>query len=488
MPQDPIEFPFHAAPVKPLPPARIAAGVFLLALAIYVVSAVAQAVPALGSFDVASAIILGLFARQPAWRKWPSFACTAVAAALVYWATGHGLWSALNLAVADGVGILIGLYLLARLPSPTLQMRREDSPWLVLLACLAASAASTALRLPIVLGGVAGAITQTIAMDFGKGLMNHVLVVPAILCFSPHLRYRWRKSFSVLPIACLLLSELLASVIGGPGAMAFTLPAFIWCALRYGLFASSVFFAMFTVWKCNAFVIGHSSMASAYFPDVIALRTGLSLLWLGPLTVACSHAARNEVLKRLSYASQHDFLTQTLVRGTFMERSEAALARMRRNAQPMAVLMLDIDHFKHVNDEYGHGMGDTVLQGFAQTVSHLLRQSDQMGRYGGEEFCVCLPGTDLPGAILVAERLRKAVMSHAFKTPLGKHLHVTVSMGLAHFDASELPPSIEAALAHADALLYRAKTGGRNRVEHDSIRSASRSEQASGQPQPMQPA
>lgn len=444
-------------------------GLFLLALLAYTLTSQWQTLQALSTFGVANALMLGLLVRVPTWRTLRSYAAIGLASLLASWLEGRSLGAALVWGVADAVGVATGMLLLARLPTPTVQLRRENSPMFVLLACLLASTMTTLLRLPVLMPHFDSGWTKEVSLALSTEFMNHVLILPVVLTFHSYAHWHRLELRHTLPLAALLLSELLATVIGGPGAIAFTLPAFIWCALRYPLSATAIIFALFTLWKCQAFAMGHSSMTSAYFADMVSLRVGLSLLWLGPLTVACSQKARNEVLQRLNYASQHDYLTRSLVRATFVQRSDAILARLRSSGAPMAMLMLDIDHFKQVNDQHGHAMGDVVLQGFAATVARQLRQSDLVGRYGGEEFCVCLPGISPPDALRVAERLRAAVLALSFTTPNGTPLHITVSLGLAHFAGHALPPSTDAALAQADTLLYRAKTGGRNRVEHACI-------------------
>lgn len=452
----------------PLPPLHIP-GFLLLAVCAYVLSSQWQALEALSTFGIANALMLGLLAKFPRWREWNSYACIAAASALSHWLGGSALADATLKAFADTAGVAIGVTMLSRLPLQTLQLRRESSPMLVLLACLAASVTTTVLGLPAQAPLFDSSLPKALALAVSTELMNHVLVVPLVLSFRPYLQWQRLRWTDALPLAALLASELLATLIGGPGAIAFTLPAFIWCALRFPLYITATVFAMFTFWKCQAFAMGHSSMTTAYFANIISLRVGLSLLWLGPLTVACSQAARNDVLRRLNYASQHDHLTHTLVRATFMQRSEAALELLRTDHGAMAVLMLDIDHFKQVNDQHGHAMGDTVLQSFASTVKRMLRQSDLMGRYGGEEFCVCLPGVSEADALVIAERLRAGVLALPFTTAGHEPLHVTVSIGMAYYASGALPESVSAALAQADTMLYRAKTGGRNRVEHCSF-------------------
>lgn len=450
-------------------PRQSAISVFLLALAAYGLSTQWQTYQALSTFGVANAVMLGLLARLQPWRNPYSYAALGLASLLANWMVGTSLAQAALLAAADTAGVVVGVWLLAQLPLPTLQLRRENSPLFVLLACLLASAVTTALRWPALAYSEAMMSSSELLLTLSTEFMNHVLVLPIVLTFKPHFQWQQQGWYNALPLFTLLASELLATLIGGPGAIAFTLPAFIWCALRYPLCVTASLFALFTLWKCQAFAMGHLSMTSAYFADMVSLRIGLSLLWLGPLTVACSQASRNEVLQRLNYASQHDFLTRTLVRATFEQRSTTALARLRQSGAPAALLMLDIDHFKQVNDQHGHAMGDIVLQGFAAAITRQLRQSDLVGRYGGEEFCICLPGIGANDALRVAERLRAAVLAQPFTTQQGTRLHVTVSLGLVHYAAEALPDSVHAALTEADTLLYRAKAGGRNRVEHRCI-------------------
>lgn len=136
--------------------------------------------------------------------------------------------------------------------------------------------------------------------------------------------------------------------------------------------------------------------------------------------------------------------------------------RHRSSKRPFCVVMLDVDHFKTFNDTYGHAAGDRVLTAVAKIIAERLRPTDLSARYGGEEFCVMLPDTPLEGGIVAAERLRQFVSETTVTGPSGDPLPpVTISLGVACFDGSEKE---DALLARADAALYRAKEGGRNRV------------------------
>ena len=185
-------------------------------------------------------------------------------------------------------------------------------------------------------------------------------------------------------------------------------------------------------------------------------------------------------------AATRDTLTGALTRGPLLEAFEQGLALAVRERQPYAALMLDLDRFKRVNDEHGHQAGDAVLRQFARRVSHRLRRHDLLGRYGGEEFLVLLPGTDLAGARAVAENIRQAIEREPFSFE-ARSIPVTVSVGVhAHSPhaaqgpfptaaegspASGSPPAprdsarVEPMIAAADRALYAAKRNGRNRVE-----------------------
>lgn len=136
--------------------------------------------------------------------------------------------------------------------------------------------------------------------------------------------------------------------------------------------------------------------------------------------------------------------------------------RATRYHTPLSVMMLDIDHFKRVNDGHGHRVGDAVLQVLADTLRSTLRATDLAGRYGGEEFLVVLPQTDLAGAGALAERVREAIEATEIEVGGDGALSVTVSVGIAEFGAGG--EGVDALVERADAALYAAKDAGRNRV------------------------
>lgn len=166
---------------------------------------------------------------------------------------------------------------------------------------------------------------------------------------------------------------------------------------------------------------------------------------------------------QLTALSMTDSLTGVYNRRYLDQRLEEEVARSHRHGYALSCLMIDIDHFKRVNDRYGHQEGDRVLQAIGTVIRQAVRISDVVGRYGGEEFTVIAPSTSLLSAMVVGERIRTRVEQCEFRIA-DDTVHVTVSIGVA-----ELTPSgsAQSLIAAADRALYLAKTAGRNRVVAD---------------------
>ncbi|MBL8405397.1 MAG: diguanylate cyclase, partial [Dechloromonas sp.] len=166
--------------------------------------------------------------------------------------------------------------------------------------------------------------------------------------------------------------------------------------------------------------------------------------------------------KELERLSRFDELTNLYNRRHFMTLARHELNRGKRYGGKISVMMIDIDHFKRVNDNHGHRTGDIVLAAIASQISQALRDTDIAGRLGGEEFSVVLPETELGNAILVAERLRQQVAGGAIDIGSGNTLNCTLSIGVA--DWSDKTEDVEKLLHRADQALYAAKNSGRNKV------------------------
>lgn len=165
----------------------------------------------------------------------------------------------------------------------------------------------------------------------------------------------------------------------------------------------------------------------------------------------------------LQQIARLDELTGVYNRRYLLDKVRHELSRMsRRNSDNLILMMLDIDHFKSVNDQYGHAAGDALLKNFTAQLSEILREPDVLGRYGGEEFCVLLPDTKLDKGLQVAERLRMAAKNARILVG-NETLQRTVSIGVAHACGENLPELDKLFLA-ADRALYQAKQDGRNRI------------------------
>ncbi|NRQ44092.1 GGDEF domain-containing protein [Rheinheimera sp. YQF-2] len=183
----------------------------------------------------------------------------------------------------------------------------------------------------------------------------------------------------------------------------------------------------------------------------------IALLLLILFSFAISLKRRNHRLHRLAMT---DELTNIANRRRIMMQAEQERVKAIDTTEPLSFLILDLDHFKQVNDRFGHDVGDTVLQQMCMTVSAMLRQQDHFGRTGGEEFLIVLPDTGLEPALVIAERLRLAIAAISFADGPAA-LNITCSIGVSEYQPDE---ALNVSLARADDALYKAKADGRNKV------------------------
>jgi diguanylate cyclase (GGDEF)-like protein len=179
---------------------------------------------------------------------------------------------------------------------------------------------------------------------------------------------------------------------------------------------------------------------------------------LAGITDISPQKALEEQLRELA---MRDELTGLYNRRHFTEMAEVELARARRTSAPLSLAILDIDHFKRVNDVYGHPAGDQVLRELSRAMRETLRGSDVSARIGGEEFVILLSDTALDGAVAVTERLRERVGQSEVALEDGRAVRFTVSAGVTELGRGE---RLDTLLARADEALYRAKSDGRNRT------------------------
>jgi len=172
-------------------------------------------------------------------------------------------------------------------------------------------------------------------------------------------------------------------------------------------------------------------------------------------------AHRKALEEQLRMVAERDALTGLNTRGHFMKRAQGLLQRSQHEKVPFSLFMVDVDHFKSINDTWGHSHGDWVLSKIAEVCAQALRPTDVIGRFGGEEFVVALPNTSAEDAQIVAERLKKRVAELPLKEEMSeRRLSVTIGVALAHTETADL----ESLIKRADQTLYVGKRDGRNRV------------------------
>jgi diguanylate cyclase (GGDEF)-like protein len=215
-------------------------------------------------------------------------------------------------------------------------------------------------------------------------------------------------------------------------------------------------------WRQEQFVLAFAALAAIVVTAAITTGIQRRLALTGQLQTVRgdleeSNAALRSTLAAAELLAARDQLTGLCNRRNFDQRLEAAIARTARHGDEFSLLMIDLDHFKNVNDYYGHATGDDVLRRFGEVLRERLRQNDVAARWGGEEFAVLADGANLDNARLLAEQIREAVAQTSFP-PVPR---VTVSIGIAEYQEGETGDDL---LRRADKALYGAKRNGRNRV------------------------
>ena len=289
------------------------------------------------------------------------------------------------------------------------------------------------------------------------GCFSSAIFVIAVVPYMPDTLF-----VDVLPLLSVLISVACTHLFFGPGALLFPLAGLIWAALSYNLFYVSIINSLVcfvTYHSLTTYYI--SRTADNFLATSISVRIGLCMLMIAPLLLCIVSRNRHDLYKEVLYLANHDPLTHVGNRRFFFTQTENLLKK--NLVKSMSIIVLDIDHFKKMNDQYGHYIGDVLLQSFATTVKSNLREQDLFARMGGEEFVVVLNNTTEIESQIIAERICRAVATS--KTQVAHAvLSMTVSLGVVH---QVLPTknSLQSLLNRADRALYQAKTLGRNQVQ-----------------------
>lgn len=450
--------------------AIIGAAVFVTAL----LGVALRSANLLAAITPANAILLGLMVRFRHLATLAGWFAAAVAYVLADLLTGNSLINSLVLAAAGLAGVVAGYVLLIRLSDDD---RRLVGSLAVLRLSVVLVAAAAVAALVGTLGNFAALSTAPLtgfAYWLVGELVNYLAIVPLLLAMPDGLIRQYdlksRPDFSridyvaLAPAGMLFIACIAALFVGGPGALALPLVALLWCGLTYSVFATAALTLVVGVWLLG----GITLELITGWPDLdegaslISARLAVTLTGLAPLTLASTMAAHKELRERYDLLASYDVLSGLLTRHAFADGAEQLLAEAQAAQAPVAVLMLDVDHFKKINHTHGHWAGDRAIQTFAAVARNALGDSALIGRLGGEEFAALMVGCTPYEAAAVAERVRQAFIATPIDLGSGRRVDATLSIGLGC--AVVAPASIEPLLQVADEALSLAKGGGRNRI------------------------
>lgn len=290
-----------------------------------------------------------------------------------------------------------------------------------------------------------------------SGYKRHILVIVAVICIAMYF-----KIFESNEQIAFVLTSFLAGLFCIAGSLYVLRNRPVIYPIRTILSIALLIHGLFTILRPILFQEGVE----------VFLKTSLNIngyviillqqIIFTPLLTICALLVINEEnLYQLRIQAEHDSLTNLRNRRSFMEEIRKAASLSSRLKTPLAILTIDLDDFKSINDEYGHQAGDEVLKAFCRLAEKCIRSEDGFGRLGGEEFAMYLINTEIQTALTIAERIRASVEASPVEVS-GKLIRYTASIGITKYDEKL---GVENALGKADKALYDAKRNGRNRTE-----------------------
>ncbi|MCA0975160.1 diguanylate cyclase [Halomonas denitrificans] len=419
----------------------------------------------LSLFWPANAIMLGFMIRRPELNTTKLWIASLVSYILADALLGTALSKSLALNITNIASVWVAFYIYRRVNIDAVGLKEMSAVASIVLISISGSFGAG------VLGGLFDSLFfvkgffVSFFIWFSAEIVNYAAILPLLLSRIP-------KSFvennfnlnkitvkDVLPTSSLMLSLSLSTIFHGPGAIAFSVSSLVWCAITYKVFYISIINFIFVLWSALLFykTIDTSQVNQE---SLLSIRLAVSMISFAPIMVAIAWQNKRTKLRALEYRATHDSLTNILNHLEFKRKLDRSL---KQAVSQSAIIMVDIDHFKSINDTYGHAAGDTVLKIFSQRLKSCIRENDDLGRLGGEEFGIVFKHCGPEEAKIIINRIFKAV-----KSPIslrdGTSLSITASMGVCFFNPGEEDDST-AILAKADELLYLAKSKGRDRVE-----------------------
>jgi diguanylate cyclase (GGDEF)-like protein len=451
---------------RPESPLRNAMGIFLLTTLFYFVGAQLRLVEALSLFWPLNGVMAGVFARYAYLNRVRYYAVSYVAMLLYDAVTTR--WGVASLAINASNILFIGTVALLVLRDKRMTRATPDPINALRLFnyCLFAAVLCALLGAAGSVGIDSHTFWPLFADWFSEQFSTGVLIVPCMLTVKVPTRWVRFRPEQLLPILALVVSVMASVVIGGAGSLVFPLPALIWCAVRYSLPATCLLTfvtgAVEIVLVANS-IINIAVAAPLSTPMMFSARLGIATMAICPVMVSASVAAINSLIQQVSLRADYDFLTHVYSRSGLYEALKKEETHQR--SRFLTVMLLDIDYFKSINDNYGHECGDRVLSAFAQKVQEVVGEEGLVARMGGEEFAVVVNSGNAQSGLEMAERIRLSISSHPFAWRQ-QQLFLTVSIGLGSgkSEARELTEVFNRLMAEADDYLYRSKKAGRNRT------------------------
>jgi diguanylate cyclase (GGDEF)-like protein len=397
-------------------------------------------------------------------RVWPAIWAAAFAANLT---TAGSLATSLGIATGNAGEALCGAFLVNRFAGGRDAM---DGSWNMFKFAVLAAGFSTTISATVgvtslraggfVRPGTEGAVWMTWWLG---DVVGALMVAPLVLLWSADWRLRW-SALQAAEAALILVAVVTAGLLmfGGltpPYPVTFLcLPVLLWPAFRLGTREAATSAAILAAIAVMGTLRGSGSFArESPNESLLLLQSFMGVSSLTALAVAGVVTERKRLEARLLHLADYDSLTEVLSRRRFKEELARQLAKALRYDSPAALLFVDLDDFKAINDRLGHASGDRVLASVARLLRGRLRESDVMGRLGGDEFAVLLPRADGSQASAVADQLVKEIGAHATEID-GRRVVTGASIGIAVIP--EHGTSAEELLAHADAAMFAAKAAG----------------------------
>lgn len=449
-----------------------AINIFVITTLFYFFGASLRLIDELSLFWPLNAVLAAVFVRNPFLNR-PVYYFLCYSAMVIYDAfTTHWGWQSAIINLSNMVFIIIVALLLLRYSRDENENNWAINAFKIFYFCLIGAVLSSLLGSLGSLGPSSDyrQFLPLFADWFSEQFSTGVLMMPFLLMVKWP---QWGKMpafhFSKLyPLLGVIISVIASVVIGGAGSLAFPLPALIWCAIRYPLPITALITlltgGMEIVLVANSIVVIHHSQPLVV-NEMFSARLGIATMAICPLIVSVSVDAINRLIKQTSLRADYDYLTGVHSRSGLYEALKITAPLMHKPGQKLCVMLLDIDYFKRINDNYGHECGDVVLRAFAAQLRKAVGEEGLVARLGGEEFVVACSTNSEDEGYKIAEKIRQSIELTAFRYQQ-QTLFITVSIGLAATTPGKetLLDAFNALLAEADKYLYLSKRNGRNQI------------------------